>query len=155
MVVGGVCPTAAPGVVLPKQGDPHWPGIRRKARVVDVEVRGSIGRCYAEAMNFTGQPKHLYSIVASCCPRDLDEAEVYAAAGIPREAVASVHKVIGTGSIPLDVMRQEGCRSTVCTLYRRARASISKKLFVGLDQLAFAPHRHLLSSRPGSPTAPG
>jgi cell division protease FtsH len=57
---------------------------------VDDEVRRIIDECYAEARKLLRDNRDkLDSIVAELLSHEtLDEAEVYAAAGIPREAVA-------------------------------------------------------------------
>ncbi|SUE32716.1 hypothetical protein [Mycolicibacterium gilvum] len=77
--------------VLPKEGDPHMAGVSdAMLGVVDGEVRRIIDECYAEARKLLRDNRDkLDSIVAELLAHEtLDEAEVYAAAGIPREAVA-------------------------------------------------------------------
>jgi cell division protease FtsH len=87
----GMSDHIGPVSVLPKEGDPHMAGVSdAMLGVVDGEVRRIIDECYAEARKLLRDNRDkLDSIVAELLAHEtLDEAEVYAAAGIPREAVA-------------------------------------------------------------------
>ena len=87
----GMSDRIGPVSVLPKEGDPHMAGVSdAMLGVVDGEVRRIIDDCYAEARKLLRDNRDkLDSIVAELLAHEtLDEAEVYAAAGIPREAVA-------------------------------------------------------------------
>jgi cell division protease FtsH len=73
--------------VLPSEGDPRMAGISENLlNVVDEEVRRLVDDCFAEARRLLreNRPK-LDSIVERLLASEtLDEAEVYAAANIPR-----------------------------------------------------------------------
>ena len=87
----GMSDRIGPVSVLPKEGDPHMTGVSdAMLGVVDGEVRRIIDDCYAEARKLLRDNRDkLDSIVAELLAHEtLDEAEVYSAAGIPREAVA-------------------------------------------------------------------
>jgi cell division protease FtsH len=75
--------------VLPADGDPRLAGISDGLLdAVDEEVRRITDECYAEARRLLGENRdRLDAIVAALLAHEsLDEAEVYAAAGIDRPA---------------------------------------------------------------------
>jgi cell division protease FtsH len=77
--------------VLPADGDPRMAGISDGLlNAVDEEVRRITDECYAEARRLVRENRaRLDAIVAQLLAREsLDEADIYAAAGIPRHAVA-------------------------------------------------------------------
>jgi cell division protease FtsH len=76
--------------VLPAEGDPRMAGVSDGLLdAVDEEVRRITEECYAEARRLLREHrKQLDAIVARLLEREsLDEAEIYAAANIPRPAV--------------------------------------------------------------------
>jgi cell division protease FtsH len=75
--------------VLPAEGDPRMAGISDGLLdAVDDEVRRITDECYAEARRLLRENRgKLDAIVAELLAREsLDEAEIYAAAGITRSA---------------------------------------------------------------------
>jgi cell division protease FtsH len=73
--------------VLPAEGDPRMAGVSDALLdAVDEEVRRITDECYAEARRLLREHRgQLDAIVAQLLAREsLDEAEIYAAAGIPR-----------------------------------------------------------------------
>ncbi|MDA3637920.1 ATP-dependent zinc metalloprotease FtsH [Mycobacterium xenopi] len=87
----GMSDHIGPVSVLPKEGDPHMAGVSdAMLGIVDGEVRRIIDECYAEARKLLQDNRDkLDNIVAELLAHEtLGEAEVYAAAGIPRVAAA-------------------------------------------------------------------
>jgi cell division protease FtsH len=77
--------------VLPAEGDPRMAGVSDGLLdAVDEEVRRITEECYAEARRLLRENRDkLDAIVAQLLAREsLDEAEIYAAASLPRPAVA-------------------------------------------------------------------
>ncbi|MEY2929911.1 MAG: ATP-dependent zinc metalloprotease FtsH [Pseudomonadota bacterium] len=77
--------------VLPSEGDPRMAGVSEaQLEVVDEEVRGLVNECYSEARRLLRDNRgKLDAIVEQLLAREtLDEAEVYAAASIPRATTA-------------------------------------------------------------------
>ncbi len=77
--------------VLPKDADPRMAGVSESLLdAVDEEVRRISDDCYAEARRLLRQNRDkLDAIVERLLEKEtLDEAEVYAAAGIPRPSTA-------------------------------------------------------------------
>jgi cell division protease FtsH len=75
--------------VLPSEGDPRMAGVSEaQLQVVDEEVRKLVDECYGEARRLLrGNRDKLDAIVDQLLAREtLDEAEVYAAANIPRSS---------------------------------------------------------------------
>jgi cell division protease FtsH len=80
-----------PVSVLPSDGEPRMAGVSDELLdVVDAEVRRISTECYEEARRLLRENRdRLDAIVALLLEREtLDEAEVYAAAGIPRNTAA-------------------------------------------------------------------
>jgi cell division protease FtsH len=76
--------------ILPAEGDPRVAGISDGLlNALDEEVRRITDECYAEARRLLRENRgKLDSIVAQLLLHEsLDEADIYAAAGIPRPAV--------------------------------------------------------------------
>src|SRR6187397_2281550 len=76
--------------ILPAEGDPRMAGISDGLlNAVDEEVRRITDECYAEARRLLRENRDkLDAIVIQLLAQEsLDEAEVYAAAGIPRPPV--------------------------------------------------------------------
>ncbi|MCV7269161.1 ATP-dependent zinc metalloprotease FtsH [Mycolicibacterium doricum] len=89
----GMSDAIGPVSVLPKEGDPHMAGVSDSMLgAVDDEVRRIIDDCYGEARRLLRENRDkLDNIVAELLAHEtLDELEVYAAAGISREA--AVHQ---------------------------------------------------------------
>lgn len=89
----GMSEQIGPVSVLPKEGDPRMAGISDKMLgSVDEEVRRLIEQCYVDARNSLRENRNrLDSIVAELLEHEtLDEDQVYAAAGIGKEAVSAV-----------------------------------------------------------------
>lgn len=83
----GMSDKIGPVSVLPQEGDPRMAGASdAMLNAVDEEVRRVIEECYAEARDKLREHRaQLDAIVNLLLEREtLDEAEVYAAAGIPR-----------------------------------------------------------------------
>ncbi|MEY4548874.1 MAG: ATP-dependent zinc metalloprotease FtsH, partial [Pseudomonadota bacterium] len=83
--------------VLPSEGDPRMAGVSEaQLEVVDEEVRGLVNECYTEARRLLRDNRgKLDAIVEQLLAREtLDEAEVYAAASIPRAATAQGATVV-------------------------------------------------------------
>jgi cell division protease FtsH len=98
----GMSEKIGPVSVLPRDGEPRMAGVSdQMLDIVDAEVRRISDECYAEARRLLRENRQrLEAIVAQLLEREtLDEAEIYAAAGIPRPAedpakrteAASVH----------------------------------------------------------------
>jgi cell division protease FtsH len=76
--------------VLPTEGDPRTAGVSDSLLdAVDEEVRRITDECYAEARRLLRENRgKLDSIVSELLKHEsLDEADIYAAAGIPRPRV--------------------------------------------------------------------
>jgi len=85
----GMSDRIGPVSVLPRDADPRMAGVSDEMLdTVDAEVRRISDECYAEARRLLREHRdRLDAIVALLLEREtLDEAEVYAAAGIPRSA---------------------------------------------------------------------
>jgi cell division protease FtsH len=73
--------------VLPSEGDPRMAGISENLlNVVDEEVRRLVDDCFAEARRLLRENRHKLDAIVErlLASETLDEAEVYAAANIPR-----------------------------------------------------------------------
>jgi cell division protease FtsH len=81
----GMSERIGPVSVLPQEGDPHSTASDALLNAVDAEVRRIIDECYEEAKRTLAEHRpQLDAIVDVLLEREtLDEAEVYAAAGIP------------------------------------------------------------------------
>ncbi|MGV0715322.1 ATP-dependent zinc metalloprotease FtsH [Mycolicibacterium sp. XJ662] len=89
----GMSERIGPVAVLPREGDPRMAGVSDSMLgAVDQEVRRLIDECYAEAREMLRANRdRLHSIVAELLVHEtLDEQQVYAAAGVDRQA-AAVH----------------------------------------------------------------
>jgi cell division protease FtsH len=78
--------------VLPADGDPRTSGVSSELLdAVDAEVRRISEDCYAEARRLLRDNRdRLDAVVVRLLEREtLDEAEVYAAAGLPRSTPAA------------------------------------------------------------------
>jgi cell division protease FtsH len=85
--------------VLPVDGDPRMSGISDGLLdAVDEEVRRITDDCYAEARRLLKQHRNkLDAIVAQLLIHEsLDEAEIYAAADIPRPVAAASPTPVGS-----------------------------------------------------------
>jgi cell division protease FtsH len=85
----GMSERIGPVTVLSQDGDPRMTGISEQLLgAVDAEVRSLIESAYANARRLLGDHRRqLTAIAEQLLEREtLDEAEVYAAAGIPRSA---------------------------------------------------------------------
>jgi cell division protease FtsH len=92
----GMSERIGPLAVFPLEGDPRMMGVAESTLdAVDQEVRRLIEECYQQALELLRENRQrLENIVKALLEREtLDQTEVYAAAGIPRESipVSSTH----------------------------------------------------------------
>jgi cell division protease FtsH len=79
--------------VLPPEGDPRLAGISEELlNTVDEEARRLIEECYQEARRLLSENRNRLDAIAEqlLLHETLDEADVYAAAGVPHEARAAL-----------------------------------------------------------------
>ncbi|MGV0687242.1 ATP-dependent zinc metalloprotease FtsH [Mycolicibacterium thermoresistibile] len=97
----GMSERVGPVSVLPKEGDPRMAGVSDDMlSAVDEEVRRLIDECYAEARKLLRENRdRLDNIVAELLEHEtLDEHQVYAAAGLHREAAPVTAAGLGTAA---------------------------------------------------------
>jgi len=92
----GMSERIGPVSVLPPEGDPRATASDAMLDAVDEEVRRITDECYAEARRLLRANRHrLDSIVSALLTKEtLEEAEVYAAAGIDRPAPTPPHREV-------------------------------------------------------------
>ncbi|WP_432875882.1 ATP-dependent zinc metalloprotease FtsH [Kribbella sp. CA-245084] len=88
----GMSDAIGPVSILPSEGDARTAGVSDELlNTVDAEVRSLIEQCYAEARRLLRDNRPRLDSIAEqlLLHESLDEADAYAAAGIPREARAA------------------------------------------------------------------